>query len=423
MGFWQQLLGFFRRETTNGVTPGAYRTGATPLLVYGEQTALGIATVYRCVKLLSESVANLPMQYLKLKDGIYVGDGRSRLNYLLNVQPDVALNAFDFWRNVVQNILMEGNAYIVPVYNTATMELDRLVLCERGTVNHDTINDTYDIHDLNNGISRRYREDEIVHIKGLTVGNSKRGVSVLTYARLTMSIAATGDRETQDRFANGGNVRGIVSNDTSIRGFGEYQDKELSKTAKSVDERFRSGERIVSIPGQLRFDQLSMSSTDMQFLESRKFTVREICRFFGVHPSFVFDDTSNNYKSAEQANVAFLSHTLNPLLRSIEVELLCKLVPPTLAYKYKFQFDRRGLYACDLDSKAKNQTARLANGTASVNELRREENLPPVEGGDRILVSANLRGIDETTAQPLLEAPKGKDDDNKDDDKDDDSKE
>lgn len=50
----------------------------------------------------------------------------------------------------------------------------------------------------------------------------------------------------------------------------------------------------------------------MQFLESRKFTVRELCRFFGVHPSFVFDDTSNNYKSAEMANVAFLSNTLNP---------------------------------------------------------------------------------------------------------------
>lgn len=139
----------------------------------------------------------------------------------------------------------------------------------------------------------------------------------------------------------------------------------------------------------------------MQFLESRKFTVREICRFFGVHPSFVFDDTSNNYKSAEQANVAFLSHTLNPLLRSIEVELQRKLIPPQAAHKYKIQFDRRGLYACDLGSRAKYQASRLANGTASVNELRREENLPPVEGGDKIFVSANLKSIEEAGAKPL----------------------
>lgn len=414
MSFWHSILGFFKREIGNAETPGAtYRTGATPLLVYGDHTAMSIATVYRCVKLLSESVANLPVQYLKRKDGIFVDDEKSPLNYLLNVQPDFAINAFDFWRQIVQNVLLDGNAYIVPVYNIATMQIDRLALCERGTVNHDTINDRYDICDLNNGIKGRYTEDEVIHIKGLTVRDSKKGVSVLTFARLTMNIAATGDKETYERFANGGNVRGIVSNDTSIRGFGEYQDKELEKTAIDIDSRFRDGERIVSLPGQLHFDQLSMSSTDMQFLESRKFTVREICRFFGVHPSFVFDDTSNNYKSAEQANVAFLSHTLNPLLRSIEVELHRKLVAPQLAYKYKIQFDRRGLYACDLDSKAKYQTTRLANGMASVNELRKEENLPPVDGGDKILVSANLRGIEEIGAQPQQpEEPKNKDIDN-----------
>lgn len=393
-----------RRETKSDAAPGAGfnpRTGATSLLVYSDTMAMSIATVYRCVKLLSESVANLPMRYLKLKDGIFVDDERNRLTYLLNIQPDFTTNAFEFWRQVVTNVLLDGNAYIVPVYNIATMEIDRLVLCGRGTVNHDTINDTYDVFDLNNGVKGCYTEDEIIHIKGLTVNESKRGVSVLTYARLTMSIAATGDNETQNRFANGGNVRGIVSNDTSIRGFGEYQDKELQKTATNLDDRFQSGERIVSLPGQLQFSPISLSSTDMQFLESRKFTVREICRFFGVHPSFVFDDTSNNYKSAEQANVAFLSHTLNPLLRCIEVELLRKLVAPTLAYKRKFIFDRRGLYACDLESKAKNQTNRLANGTATVNELRREENLPPVDGGDKVLVSANLKDINEVGAKPL----------------------
>lgn len=417
MNIWHSIIGFFRRETKSDETPSALRTGAKSLLVYSDQTAMSIATVYRCVKLLSESVANLSVQYLKLKDGIFVEDAKHPLNYLLNVQPDFAINAFDFWRQVVQNVLMDGNAYIVPIYNPVTMQIDRMALCERGTVKHDTVNDRYDVFDLNNGISGRYSEDEVIHIKGLTVGNSKKGVSVLTYARLTMNIAATGDKETHDRFANGGNVRGIVSNDTSIRGFGEYQDKELEKTAVNIDGRFQSGERIVSLPGQLRFDQLSMSSTDMQFLESRKFTVREICRFFGVHPSFVFDDTSNNYKSAEQANVAFLSHTLNPLLRSIEVELHRKLVAPQLAYKYKIQFDRRGLHACDLDGKAKYQTTRLANGTASVNELRREENLPPVEGGDKVLVSANLRGIEEIGVQPQpQQQPEASENKNKDND-------
>ena len=246
MNFWQHILDYFKRETKSGDTSSAARTGATPLFVYGDQTAMCVATVFRCVKLLSESVANLPLQRLKRKDGIFSEVDNDRLDYLLNVQPDYAVNAFDFWRQVVQELLLDGNAYIVPVYNPASMELDRLALCERGTVMHDTINDCYNVRDLNNGVSGSYAEDEIIHIKGMTLRNSKKGVSVLAYARLTMNIAAAGDQETQNRFANGGNVRGIVSNDRSVRGFGEYQDKQLEKTAENLDSRFQYFSRTFS---------------------------------------------------------------------------------------------------------------------------------------------------------------------------------
>ena len=414
MNFWQHILSYFRRETTKSdAAPGALRAGATPLWLYGGP-AMSIATVFRCVKLLSESVANLPMQYVKQRDGVFVDAGDARLDYLLNVQPDYAVNAFDFWRQVVQELLLDGNAYIVPVYNQAHMSLDRLALCARGTVAHDTINDLYTVNDLENGICGSYTEDEIIHIKGLTLRNSKRGVSVLTHARLTMNIASTGDQETQNRFANGGNVRGIVSNGTNVRGFGEYQDKQLEKTAESLDSRFHGGERIVSLPGQVDFKQISLSSTDMQFLESRKFTVIEICRFFSVPPTFVYADTSNNYKTVEQADVDFLSHTLNPLLRNIEIELRRKLIAPELCSKYKFKFDRRELFACDFSGMMNYGTKLLQLGTA-VNEVRRMNNLPPVDGGDAVLVSANLRGINEIGApvqqQPVEPGSQNKDDD------------
>ena len=400
---WLNPFKWFRRDAGTAETGTQYapRTGGYDYwaLLSGSpgSAALSIATVYRCVNLLCDSVAVLPCQYMRLKDGIFVPDLNSRLHYLLTVQPDIAMSAYDFWRQVVQSLLLEGNAYIVPVYNTASLEIEHLVLCGRGTVSHDTSNDVYTVNDVLNGVSGTFTEEEIVHIKGMSV-DGKSGVSVLTYARLTSQIATTGDQETLNRFANGGNVRGIVSNDTSVRGFGEYQDEQLTKTAEDIDARFQNGERIVSLPGQVDFKQLSLSSTDMQFLESRKFTVREICRFFGVHPSFVFDDTSNNYKSAEMANVAFLNNTLNPILRKIECELLRKLVAPSLAGKRRFVFNRQSLYACDLESRAKYWQQVIAAGLYTVNELRREENKPEVEGGDKVLVSANLKPIDELTA-------------------------
>ena len=131
----------------------------------------------------------------------------------------------------------------------------------------------------------------------------------------------------------------------------------------------------------------------MQFLETRKFTVREICRFFNVPPQLVYDATAENYKTAELTNVAFLSNTLNPILRKIEVELHRKLVAPSLCCKRRFEFDRRGIYACDLDSKVKYIAQTIAAGVYTVNEWRKEENKAPAEGGDIVLISANLRKL------------------------------
>lgn len=358
---------------------------------------MSVATVFRCVRLLCDSVANLPLQVMQKRDGIFVPDTSGHLDYLLNVEPDYDMNAVDFWSQAEAYVLLDGNAYIVPVYGTVgeAPGITRLVLCGRHTVSYDTMSGLYTVCDGTAGIDSTFKEEEIIHLKGPSL-DGRTGLSVLSYARMTVGIAATGDRETRNRFANGGNVKGLITNDTSVRGFGEYADEALKKTAMSVDERFQGGERIVSLPGQLEFKQLSLSSTDMQFLESRKFTVREICRFFGVHPSFVYDDTSNNYKSAEMANVAFLSSTLNPILRRIECELLRKLVPYPLRDRRTIRFDRRALCAADPESRVRYQAATIGAGIYTINEWRHEENKPPVEGGDRILVSANLRDISDT---------------------------
>ena len=402
MSFFRHIISYLLREGTPNTAAGdsapaaSVRAGGVPVFAYGgTSTALSIATVYRCVKLLSESVATLPLQYMRRRDGVFECYADARLDYLLNVQPDYAINAYDFWRQVVAELLLDGNAYIVPVYNNATLQLDRLALCGRGTVTHDTVNDLYKVNDTENAITGTYSEDEIIHIKGMTLRNGKQGVSVLTHARLTMGIAATGDQETRNRFANGGNVRGIITNDNSVRGFGEYQDAELERTAAHMDNLFQGGERIVSLPGQVDFKQISLSSTDMQFLESRKFTVIEICRFFSVPPTFAYADTSSNYKTVEQADVDFMSHTLNPLLRNIETELRRKLIAPNLCAKYKIEFDRRQLFACNLNGMMDYGSKLLQIGT-TVNEVRRMNNLKPVEGGDTVMVSANLRGINET---------------------------
>lgn len=361
--------------------------------------AMQIATVYRCVRLLSDSIASLPMHCMKLKDGIFVDDVNNPLYYLMTVQPMPGKSAFDFWAELVQQVLLRGNAYVVPVYNVVTLAVEKLVLIRPGKCTIDTTGKIYHISDYDNGVVGDYPETEVLHFMNTSLDGIS-GVSVLTFARTTLNIADSGDKETLSRFRNGGNIRGVISNDHTAVGFGEYQDKELSKQAESLDNKLNgiNGEgqqHIVAMSGEVKFTQLSMTSADMQFLESRKFTVRDICRFFGVHPSFVFDDTSNNYKSAEMANVAFLSQTLNPMLRKIENECLRKLVAPSMALKRKFEFDRRAIYAADLASRVDYQMKTIQAGLYTVNEWRKEENKQNVEGGDRVFVSANLKSIDD----------------------------
>lgn len=393
--WWQNIRKLFKRDSESLSSSSRRRlatSGDGNILFspYGDGSAMAVATVYRCVKLLGDSVASLRLQYMRRKNGRYTEYTQSNLHYLLTVQPQPEMSAVAFWSMAVQMMLVLGNAYIYP--RRIMGEITDLVLCSPHTVSHDAINGKYHITDSYNGVYGTFDEEDIIHLY-LHTSDGRRGESVLSYAARTMQIAASGERETGYRFQNGGNVHGIVSNDNTVTGFGNVQDDQLDNAAESMDVRFQSGERIVSVPGNVEFKQISLSSTDMQFLETRKFTVREICRFFGVHPSFVFDDTSNNYKSAEMSNVAFLSNTLNPILRRIESELERKLISRANCCQEKFVFDRRGIYAMDLQALAAYQKKTIESGIYTINDWRRIENQPEVEGGDTVYVSANIKPL------------------------------
>ena len=377
-----------RRDNTTPVAVNIGPRYGVPYSTSGvmdDDTAMAVATVYRCVDVLASSVASLALRYMRLKGSVFVEDTNHPLHYLLTVQPQPEMSAVDFWTYAVQQILLEGNAYISPRYVMG--ELTDLVLCRN--VSHDAINGVYSITDNYSGVFGTFEEKDIVHLY-LHTRDGRTGVSVLEHARQTLGIAVTAAEETESRFGNGGMPRGLITNDRNPNvGFAEYDDEELVDAAADVTDQLRRNS-IAALPGSAGFIQLTMSSSDMQFLETRKHTVREICRFFGVHPSFVFDETNSNYKSAEMANVAFLSMTLDPLLKRIENEFTRKMVPRTLCCKRIFQFDRSGLYDLDLESKAKYYASMMAVGAMTINDIRHSENKPPVEGGDIIYVSTTV---------------------------------
>ena len=356
--------------------------------------AMKIAAVFRAVNIISSGLATLKIEY-KRKDRakgyfkIDNGKAGSKLNYLLSVRPNSRLNAYEFKKNLVSQILLQGNASVLPVKNILG-EVEALYLLTPGSVAHDIYLNTYQIADPVNMISTVVSADEILHFKNVSSDGGYTGLSTVSYAALTLGIAATSDNETLKRFATGGRFKAILKNNTSTKGWGEYQDEQLKAHGEDLQEAISRGDDILAVKGDVEVSPLSMSSADMQFLESRKFTIREIARFFNVPPSKLMDDTNSNYKTAELSNVDFYSEALKPLVEAIISEFSAKLLNEWNFQEYKFRFDLSSIYTLDLDSKAKWDKSRLENGVASVNDLRRESDIEPIEKGDDVYLSVNF---------------------------------
>lgn len=362
-----------------------------------ETRAMKIAAVFRAVNLISSGLATLKLEYkrkdrykgyFKLDDSI----GGKRMNYLLSVAPNRRMNVSVFMKTLVSQILLRGNAYVLPVRNIYN-DVEALYLLKPGSVTHDVYTNTYLVHDDVNGISGRYSDEEILHFKNVSNDGGYTGSSTISYAALTLGIAATADNETLKRFATGGRFKAILKNNTSVRGFGEYQDEQLKSHGDDLQDAINRGDDILAVKGDVEVSPLSMSSADMQFLESRKFTILEIARFFNVPPSKLMHDSNSNYKSVEVSNIAFYAEALQPIVTEIEREFSAKLLNEWNYQDYKFSFDLSALYALDLESKARWDKNRLENGIVSVNDLRRERDVEPVDKGDDVYLSVNLAPI------------------------------
>ena len=376
--------------------------------------AMKIAAVFRAVNLISSGLASLKLEY-KRKDrykGYFKMDdsiGGKRLNYLLSIQPNRRMNASVFMKNLVSQILLSGNAYVVPVKNMYG-DVEALYLLKPGSVAYDVWTDTYHVSDDVNLLNGIYSSKDILHFKNVSNDGGYTGVSTIGYAALTLGIAATSDSETLKRFATGGRFKAILKNNTSVKGFGEYQDEQLKAHGEDLQDAINRGDDILAVKGDVDVSPLSMSSADMQFLESRKFTIREIARFFNVPPSKLMDDSNSNYKSVEVSNIAFYSEALQPIVTEIEREFSAKLLNEWNYLDYKFTFDISALYALDLESKARWDKNRLENGLVSVNDLRRERDIEPIDKGDDVYLSVNFAPIGspklsgETGADKIVDA-------------------
>lgn len=357
-------------------------------MVSSAELALRVATAYRCIDILSKGIGQLPLEIKRWNGDYFTEDRNNPLGYLLSVKPNSRMTSFELMRNTIIQMVTQGNAYIYPRFGEDGWS--ELILLSPSSCTYDKIANLYTVNDIVNGISGTFDEDEIIHIRNMSLDGGYTGVSTISYAARVLAISTNADIENNETFKSGGMLKGFVSGNTGTMGFGTIQDTELDSVATNIEKQLSSGKNIFSLPGEMKFSQISLSPADIELLATKQFNVLEICRFFGVHPDKVFAQQSSNYKASEMSQVAFLTDTLQPYLRQIELEFQTKLIPRELYNSYRIDFNIDSLMQTDLTTQAAYIEKTISTGTRTINYWRKRYGQAPVDGGDEVMVSANL---------------------------------
>jgi hypothetical protein len=150
----------------------------------------------------------------------------------------------------------------------------------------------------------------------------------------------------------------------------------------------------------MKWTQVTIPPDDAQFLETRRFQVEEIARWYSVPPHMIQDLTRSTFSNIEHQSIDFVVHTLRPWLVRWEQEIKRKLLPNDGDMYVEHLVDAllRG------DTKTRYEAYKMGRegGWLSVNDIRRKENEPEIDGGDEYLVPLNMRPASESSAQNLL---------------------
>lgn len=358
--------------------------------IYDEEKALTNSVIYRGVSILTDSVASIPLSiYRKDKKGFWKADEKNTLYNVLTRNANNRQTIYELLEGLVFQLIMYGNSYIL-IKRNASSDVKELVLLYPHSVYHDVIANTYNVTDTYNGVSGLFNSNQIIHLRHKSLENIV-GKSVVDYCGKTLGLASACDSESLSTLSNGNKMKGIISSESSVIGFGDAQDSQLIDIQTNIQNEIDSGKDIMTLPSGVKFQSMSLSAKDSLLLDNKQYSLSDLARFMGVSLSKLGISLGSNYQAAQQDQLNFYIDTLNPILKKIENAFNSKLIPDSVSSRYKIEFDRTTLpYFNDI---MKNYKSMLELGILSVNDVRRTFNQAEVDGGNEILVSTNLQSI------------------------------
>lgn len=391
-------------STTPTETPkvegGDYQERIVP--VRSPESACFVSAVYRAVTLRGDTMSVMPVQYRKkdFERDNFVQDMRGlgkRINYLLQEEANPIMTAPDMWNLVELNRILMGNGFVYIERDEFGFPLHLWLVKECGyNINTATYASIVFLTDKGYRTEVNVPTSDVLHFPNNFRYPNGWGKSTLIYAFESLTLNRTLRSQALDTAAKGGRIKGIISEKqpqqqgVGTLAYGMLNQTEVQKTAQEMQKKFYSGHDIVSMHGLESFQNLSMTSQDMQMLEQLGITYDDCARYFGVPRPLLMLDTNSHYNDYQNATMEFHTRTILPLKNRNEKEIARKLIP------FK-DYGTRDIHICedplmvmDPERRAKVAQLKMQSGLCTVNEARRDFDMPAVEDGDVTMASANL---------------------------------
>lgn len=355
--------------------------------IIGPDSALQVSAVWACVKLIVETIASLPLfVYRTDSEGRRTLARGEELYTVLHDAPNRRQTAQEFWEFMLLNLVLRGNAYAriergaggraYALWPMAADQVEVKVLPDGSIVY---------AYALDSGVLI-YGEDDILHIKG--IGNGVVGMSPLDYMRASVGLSISAHNHTVATYRKQARRPGILMTDKVLT----QQQREALR--ESFGEIATGSQReLYVLEANFKFEPINMSPADIQLLETRRFAVEDLARWFGV-PSVLINDTSKTTTwgtGVEQIIEGFYKFTLRPQLERIEQAIARRVLTSAqraAGLHAEFSFD--ALLRSNMKDRFELYAKGAQNGIVTRNECRQLENLPPIAGGDALTAQVNL---------------------------------
>lgn len=393
MAFFTTLRSWFRWGGGNALAEGKGEQSAQPsgALVPGVakpyvDTTMQISTVWNCIERRANVVASLPLFVYALKaDGQKTLARGTRLYQLLHDSPNARMTPFDFWRAMMMNHDLRGNAYARIDRDPTTGEALSLWPMPADQVRHTILDDGTGIYEYRIGSDIAVlAESSVLHIKNL--GNGTTGLPKLDYMAATVGEAGNAQKEASDTFANGGKPTGILMVDKILTA------EQRTKLRQNMGELTQgSTDRLYILEANMKYEALSFTPEQQQLLETRRFTIEEICRWFDVPPVLAHHANVTTWGSGvEQIIDGWHKLSVRPMLVNLDQAVRKWVLTPKQRSTMTAEFSHDALLRGNIKDRYAVYESGIRGGVLKINEARQLENLPPEPGGDQLMVQAQM---------------------------------